>query len=364
MLTLFFLVGRMAKKLIQRSIRINKTRHSLSEEGKITFGNGKKGIGRKVVVFFVVMVMAMVLFSFTGRSEDEKAHVISDNNLFLEGIPVENGDRGYHLQEGIFLLAGKPTIPTEGRVLGAEKGSQNRDSIISYKVEEEDTVETIANKFDISQETIEWANSLPNGTVEEGDELLILPTTGVLHYVERGESLSGIANRHSAKVEDIVAFNDDVKDENSISNGQQIIIPDGERPADPTPQQAPEATHTGFAAVTHGTVTQGDHPGHANAVDIANNCGTPIYSGGSGTVTRTGNDPARAGNYIWIDYGNFEALYAHLQAIYVSSGQTVNTGEQIGTMGNTGYSTGCHIHFETRGGSNPFSHMQRGQTMQ
>ena len=263
------------------------------------------------------------------------------------------------------LLARSVTI-REPQTLGSNTASE-RKRIRSHPVKAGETIDSIAEKYEISKETIEWANSLPNGTIEEGDELLILPTTGVLHYIERGESLSGIANRHNAEVEDIVAFNDDIEDENSISNGQQIIIPDGEKPVEPTPQQAPRATHTGFAAVTHGTVTQGDHPGHSNAVDVANNCGTPIYSGGAGTVTRTGSDPARAGNYIWIDHGNFKALYAHLQSIHVSSGQTVNAGEQIGTMGNTGYTlgaTGCHIHFETRGGPNPFSNMQRGQTMQ
>jgi murein DD-endopeptidase MepM/ murein hydrolase activator NlpD len=181
--------------------------------------------------------------------------------------------------------------------------------------------------------------------------------------VKSGDTLSQIAQKHKVKEEKIISFND-IEDATEIKPGDNLIIPDGQK-QQITFQKSPNISYTGFGSVTYGTITQGMRPGH-NAIDIANNCGTPIYSGGAGTVTRTGYDPAMAGNYIWIDHGSFRALYAHLWRIDVSAGQRVSGGQQIGTMGNTGYTigaTGCHIHFETRGGYNPFSRMQPGQTM-
>ena len=250
---------------------------------------------------------------------------------------------------------------TEGQVLGTQ--TEKRSSIVSYKVERGDTLASIAREFRISEDTIKWANSVNEKSLKTGDELLILPTTGALYYVQQGDTLSTIAERHKASSREIVSFNN-IEEGSQIRPGDQLIIPGGEKPKTIVPQR-PGTHRSGFVSVTHGTVTQSAHPGHRNAVDIANACGTPLYAAASGVVTKTGHDPRLAGNYVWIDHGSINALYAHMRNIHVSTGQRVSAGQQIGTMGNTGYTigaTGCHLHFETRG-SNPFSHLQRGQTM-
>ena len=283
----------------------------------------------------------------------------------MEGERERSVTEGYSFVNGETILAqSSPSLVRGAQVLGSDSGDLKRDRIVSHTVEAGETLESIADKFSISKDTIKWANSLSNGTVDEGDDLLILPTSGVLYYVKRGDTLSHIAQRHKVEGEKIIEYNN-VEDETDIRPGDQLIIPGGEKPAEPVRRSAPQTTYTGFGAVTYGTVTQGVHPGHSNAIDIANNCGTPIYAGGAGTVERAGYDSV-AGNYIWVNHGSFRALYGHLQSIHVSAGQRVSGGQQIGVMGNTGYTlgaTGCHIHFETRGGRNPFSHMRRGQTM-
>ena len=61
------------------------------------------------------------------------------------------------------------------------------------------------------------------------------------------------------------------------------------------------------------------------------------------------------GNYVVIKHANgAQTLYAHLSTVYASVGEQVGSGEQIGIIGNTGKSTGIHLHFEVRGGTNPF----------
>jgi len=92
-----------------------------------------------------------------------------------------------------------------------------------------------------------------------------------------------------------------------------------------------------------------------NGVDIANKCGTPIVAAASGTVTEVGSGwNGGYGNAIRIKHKKTSTYYAHLSEMHVSVGDVVEQGEVIGLMGITGKSTGCHLHFEVRGGSNPF----------
>ena len=81
-------------------------------------------------------------------------------------------------------------------------------------------------------------------------------------------------------------------------------------------------------------------------IDIAVPVGTKVFASGAGTVTDVGYNNAR-GNYIKINHGNgIETIYQHLQQANAKKGQTVLSGQSIGTSGNTGTSTGAHLHWE------------------
>ena len=83
------------------------------------------------------------------------------------------------------------------------------------------------------------------------------------------------------------------------------------------------------------------HNGH----DIAADTGTPIYSPSSGKVILTG-DYYYNGKFVMINHGNsLISLFIHMNDIYVSEGRIVDKGEPIGTVGNTGLSTGPHLHW-------------------
>ena len=96
-----------------------------------------------------------------------------------------------------------------------------------------------------------------------------------------------------------------------------------------------------------------------DGIDIAGlGCGSPIYAANNGTVIYASWYPGY-GNYIEINHGSgIVTFYGHLQSIYVSKGSTVSKGQNIATMGNTGYSYGCHLHFGMRyngSSANPLS---------
>jgi murein DD-endopeptidase MepM/ murein hydrolase activator NlpD len=90
--------------------------------------------------------------------------------------------------------------------------------------------------------------------------------------------------------------------------------------------------------------------GH-NGIDLAANIGTQIYSAEDGTVAGTGNTDltcanASYGQWILVRHTNgLSTLYAHLSLVKVKTGQAVKRGEVIALSGNTGYSTGPHLHF-------------------
>ncbi|MFO7689488.1 MAG: M23 family metallopeptidase [Cryobacterium sp.] len=85
-----------------------------------------------------------------------------------------------------------------------------------------------------------------------------------------------------------------------------------------------------------------------SGIDIAAGCGQGIYAAAAGTVIRSGYQ-GTYGNWVLIDHGNgIETGYAHNSSVDISRGQSVAAGERIGSIGTTGASTGCHLHFETR----------------
>ncbi len=95
-----------------------------------------------------------------------------------------------------------------------------------------------------------------------------------------------------------------------------------------------------------------------NGVDIANACGTPVKAAAEGVVVeaKASGWNGGYGAYIVIEHPNeTRTRYAHLQALKSDLGSYVKQGELIGLMGESGESTGCHLHFEVEGGKNPFS---------
>ena len=85
-------------------------------------------------------------------------------------------------------------------------------------------------------------------------------------------------------------------------------------------------------------------------IDLATACGRPVYAARAGRVSYSGW-LGTSGNFIRVTHEDgFTTGYAHLQSgsLYVQLGQTVATGQLIGRIGNTGGSTGCHLHLETR----------------
>ncbi len=248
-----------------------------------------------------------------------------------------------------------PPVAVNAQILGDLLGSgevngQERKEAIEYIVEEGDTFSSIAEKFNISVETILWANGLTEGSVVKQDQrLIILPVSGVLYMVQEGDTLSDIAETYKGKTEEIVAFNS-MSSESDIFIGDLLIIPNGKMPAKAVQPVLVPLADSYFMVPCEGRITQTLHT--YNAVDIGNNCGKPIIAAAGGIVQRTGLI-AIGGKRITILHPNgVVTYYGHLSFILVQPGEPVSAGDIIGYMGKTGNATGCHLHFEVRGAKN------------
>ncbi len=253
-----------------------------------------------------------------------------------------------------------------------EKG---REAITTYTVAAGDTVLGIAAKFGLQPETILWANSNIEQNPDRlaiGDVLNILPFDGVLHVVKAGDTLSGLAAKFKVDAGTIVEYEPnglaDVAD--ALKIGSQVVVPNGSKPFVAAPTipstavrvNAPDDANIGsgsFSWPASGNITQQFWGGH-RAIDIGSWTGAPVKAADGGYVVLAGGGwNGGYGNHVIIDHGNgFTTLYAHMNSIFVRSGESVSRGQQIGTVGNTGNSTGPHLHFEIQyqgSARNPFN---------
>ncbi len=267
----------------------------------------------------------------------------------------------------ITIVDGSALMPEEGPSGTMADIERPKNAAISvYVVREGDTLGTIAKLFDVSVNTIAWANDIPrSSSLKVGQVLTILPVTGVKHTIKKGDTLSSIAKRYGGDAGEIASFNGI---DGALAIGDEITIPDGEI-AEPAPSRSgsavvrssgpygtPEQIGYYLRPIIGGKKTQGIH-GY-NGVDIAAPRGTPILAsaGGEVIVSRQGGWNGGYGNYIVIQHDNgTQTLYSHNSENIVSVGQSVVRGQVIGYVGSSGKSTGSHVHFEIRNGiRNPF----------
>jgi murein DD-endopeptidase MepM/ murein hydrolase activator NlpD len=240
-----------------------------------------------------------------------------------------------------------------------------KGEITEYRVEDGDTVSSIAQKFGVSMDTIIWENNLKSvDAIKVGQILRILPVTGVRYKVSRGETIYSIAKKLQVDAQNIIdyPFNTFTDDETfALAAGQELIVPDGIKPDEVMVDTQKYATRTvapipgvvgegQFIWPTSGVITQKFSWYHP-AVDIANPTNPPIVAAATGTVITAGWNAGGYGNYVIIDHGNgYQTLYGHMlnNSVVVRAGDKVVQGQKIGTMGSTGRSTGTHCHFEIR----------------
>lgn len=346
--------------------------------------NGKTPVNG-VRVLFLLLLILMPLYMAKASIFTYIGDVFSSNKVQAEDLPIDQADLNSQnmdvleanlspllstdvsgvikTKDDIALLAeGDPTA-----VGSDENTDSNAEDVSFYVVNKGDTLAEIAKMYDVSPDTIVWANHLTKGqALTEGSMLIIYPVDAISYKIVKGDTLASIAKKYKVDGNQIDDFNGL---EGKLVIGDEILIP-GAKPVNTEPKVKPkikksnlpsnvavDVKPTGnghFIPPVVCPITQGLHDRYG--YDIGCPKGTPIRASASGTVIFSQN--GYNGGFGWLtiikDDSGITAYYAHQSARNVSVGDHVTQGQVIGKVGSTGRSTGPHLHFEVRGATNPY----------
>lgn len=314
---------------------------------------------------------------------DAQANVSSDNNeankddsansqnmLVLGTSSINPDTKNVNNISDVNIMDGGVISTDSSTAMGIGLESISNGEMMTYVVQEGDTLSEIAMQYDVSINTIKWENNITGNTIKVGQKLDILPVTGVKHVIKSGDSLDKIASKYDADVEDIMVFNGITKSD-KLKAGDVLYVPNGIIKAT-VPQKSTSTktnnTSTSSSSVkvesgyyvrpASGPITSpygSRRGGFHYGIDIGASRGTKVIAAATGTVVEkvsycvegAVSCGGRYGNYIMIQHSNGTITrYAHLSKVSVEVGEQVSKGEKIGTTGNTGHSTGPHLHFQ------------------
>ena len=293
--------------------------------------------------------------TYIVKSGDTLSEIAKAFSMTVDDLMMVNGLRGSLIRPGQVLKVGNSTPTLRALVVTIQPG---------------DTLWDLAQEYDTTPAAISSANGLAvNAVIHPGDTLAIpgrFAGTGAdlggsvatTVTVVPGDSLWKIARRYNTTVAALMATNNLSSDR--LVAGQLLRVLAGSelvraRAQDPVPTNSnvmvwplngPITSKFGYRQLRIGGSNW--HTG----LDIDGVTGDPIRAATSGTVEFVG----RRGGYgklVIVKNGNTEYYYGHTSAILVNSGEGVTAGQVIARVGNTGRSTGSHLHFEIRVNGKP-----------
>jgi murein DD-endopeptidase MepM/ murein hydrolase activator NlpD len=334
-------------------------------------------MGTNIVALIVIAATILLLQRFyhdaplPGTTGEAAAASATTPTPFVESNTVQAAQS--------FSLDGVPRMADLHTIIP----NRPRQDVIKYKVQKGDSVIAIAEKFGLKPETLLFSNDILGDNphnLQPGQEINILPTDGIYRQWQAGEGLNGVAEFYGVTADAIINLPGNHLDPDTIGDyanpniapGTWLIIPGGTRsftwgaPLGVTRDDPAVAKVLGVGScgkVVGGAVGLGyfiwpanhhylsgyDYSVETNhrGIDVDGETGDPVYAADAGVIVYAGWNDYGYGYMIMIDHGTgWQTLYAHLSAIYVVCGQSVDMGAVIGAIGSTGRSSGSHLHFE------------------
>jgi len=224
---------------------------------------------------------------------------------------------------------------------------------IDYKVQAGDTLYDLSKNFNIPIPVLmDWNPSISPSNLKIGQTLKIPLVSGIMYKPSKALTLSALAKYFFIDPEEITSVNLSIG--SNIPANKEVFVPVGK-------------VNTSFTQLAdfvwpaYGSITSEFgwrlHPIYNknmfhSGIDIGVPLSTPVFAARGGTVKYAGWQSGY-GNVIIIDHGGYQTYYAHLSKINVYIGLRVEKGDFIARSGNTGTSTGPHLHFEVRKNDEP-----------
>ncbi len=210
----------------------------------------------------------------------------------------------------------------------------------------------------------------------EGEAHVEPDLVGVVHVVKRGETLYRIAGAYGVSQRDLLLVNG-LRSARALEAGTELFVPGATRivvvppavpgaPPEPEVEDPPRPERTAQAGKVlrwplRGVLYSRFGPRQGarhDGIDIAAPEGTPVLAAADGTVLFTGQQSGYGTIVILRHPGDLLTLYAHASAVLVREGDRVRAGQPVARVGQTGRTTGPHLHFEVREGTRPRDPLQ------
>lgn len=299
----------------------------------------KKPVRPDRVAMAVLVVLALVIIPLairSGRSRDPQALSIADDHGH---VGVENGESTP--TDEVEEPSTPPALVDTGRFR-------------THRVQDGETLAQVAGALDVSPEMLMASNRLLSESQLRPGQVMYASSDGIVHTIQAGQTLSDIARSYGVQVATLMEANN-LRADSTIYAADRILIPG----AVPSFWRSAVSLSRGqvvrFIWPLEGPVVsefgRREHPvfgvwHHHDGIDIDVPEGTPVHAAASGRVSFYGERPGY-GNMLVIEHADgFHSVYGHLLRATVTVGQFVEMGQTVAQSGNTGDSTGPHLHFE------------------
>lgn len=341
--------------------------------------------------FSLLFILIIVIFTLIAEKPQANNKKIAssnlssvENKLIVDGIKMEDDtppleSEGEIIFDDTFdddidlsnIVVDSPKSKKKEKIFNIDelKKKDKRWHHTRYKIQKNDTIWSIAQKFDTSYKLILLANTIDNpDKIKPGETILVPNRKGVFHRVKNGQSLIAISRQYKVPLKDIVA-NNSMKDQNHLIYGHTIFIPDAQINLKDTEDNTYIAkkellnvnntikSNLSLLWPVNGKITSsfgtrknplGKGRQFHCGLDISCDVGTPVKAALDGTVIYSGWKDGY-GNVVVLKHDKgYISVYGHNSSNLVNEGDSVQKGQVIARSGMTGSVTGAHVHFEFR----------------
>jgi len=297
-----------------------------------------------IVALILLAVILIPTLIRSGRSPRDDSLVVIDDGALVG--PIDDGR--------IDAVGDDSSI--DDTTIEDGVGPISSELFLAHTVDDGESIADIATAMGVTVSNLLASNRLFGGEQLQPSQVLYASDQGIVHIIQLGQTLSDIARSYAVPVETLMEAND-LTSSSTIFAGDRILIPG-----------ATTSFWNNAVALSRGISTQfiwpleGElvseygwrvHPvledrQHHDGIDLDVPEGTAVHASAGGEVFFYGEQPGY-GNVLIIEHANgFYTLYGHLSDSFVFAGQYVEMGQAVARSGNTGISSGPHLHFELR----------------
>ena len=297
-----------------------------------------------VVALILLAIIVIPILIRSGRAPRDDSLVVIDDGTILG--PIDDGTTGD---------AGDDSSIDDATVDDGV-GPIRSERFLVHTVDDGESIADIATVLGVTISNLLASNRLFGGEQLQPNQVLYASDRGIVHIIQLGQTLSDIARSYAVPLETLMDAND-LTSSSTIFAGDRILIPGATTSFWNNAVALSKGVSTQFIWPLEGELVSefgwrvhpvlGDRH-HHDGIDLDVPEGTAVHATAAGEVYFYGEQPGY-GNVLIIEHANgFYTLYGHLSDSFVFAGQYVEMGQAVARSGNTGISSGPHLHFELR----------------